>query len=40
MVELNAGLISTEVAPFGEIKDFEHGREGSVFGSDDLGVLE
>ncbi|ALC12434.1 NAD-dependent succinate-semialdehyde dehydrogenase [Sphingopyxis sp. 113P3] len=35
MVGLNTGLISTEVAPFGGIKESGFGREGSQFGIDD-----
>lgn len=35
MVGLNTGAISTEVAPFGGIKESGIGREGSHFGLDD-----
>ena len=35
MVGLNTGLISTEVAPFGGIKESGLGREGSSHGMDD-----
>ncbi len=35
MVGLNTGLISTEVAPFGGIKESGMGREGSHYGVDD-----
>lgn len=35
MVEVNEGLISTEVAPFGGIKESGLGREGSKYGIDD-----
>ncbi len=35
MVGLNTGIISTEVAPFGGVKESGFGREGSVFGIDD-----
>jgi succinate-semialdehyde dehydrogenase/glutarate-semialdehyde dehydrogenase len=35
MVGVNTGLISTEVAPFGGIKQSGQGREGSKFGTDD-----
>jgi succinate-semialdehyde dehydrogenase/glutarate-semialdehyde dehydrogenase len=35
MVGVNTGLISTEVAPFGGIKQSGTGREGSKYGSDD-----
>lgn len=35
MVGINEGLISTEVAPFGGIKEFGSGREGSKYGIED-----
>ncbi|MGF6272370.1 succinate-semialdehyde dehydrogenase/glutarate-semialdehyde dehydrogenase [Massilia sp. UYP11] len=35
MVGINEGLISTEVAPFGGIKESGNGREGSHYGIDD-----
>jgi succinate-semialdehyde dehydrogenase/glutarate-semialdehyde dehydrogenase len=35
MVGINTGLISTEVAPFGGIKQSGQGREGSKYGCDD-----
>jgi succinate-semialdehyde dehydrogenase/glutarate-semialdehyde dehydrogenase len=35
MVGLNTGLISTEVAPFGGVKESGLGREGSSLGMDD-----
>jgi succinate-semialdehyde dehydrogenase/glutarate-semialdehyde dehydrogenase len=35
MVGINTGLISTEVAPFGGIKQSGQGREGSKYGIDD-----
>ncbi|MBB4614197.1 NAD-dependent succinate-semialdehyde dehydrogenase [Novosphingobium taihuense] len=35
MVGLNTGLISTEAAPFGGVKESGLGREGSSFGMDD-----
>lgn len=35
MVGVNSGLISTEVAPFGGIKQSGLGREGSKYGADD-----
>ncbi|MGE3747821.1 MAG: aldehyde dehydrogenase family protein, partial [Sphingomonadaceae bacterium] len=35
MVGINTGLISTEVAPFGGIKQSGLGREGSKYGIDD-----
>lgn len=40
MAGINAGLISTEVAPFGGIKQSGQGREGSVYGLDDFVVLK
>ncbi|NRA89006.1 MAG: NAD-dependent succinate-semialdehyde dehydrogenase, partial [Rhizobiales bacterium] len=36
MVGINTGLISTEVAPFGGIKQSGLGREGSKYGADDF----
>ena len=35
MVGINTGLISTEVAPFGGVKQSGHGREGSKYGAAD-----
>ena len=35
MVGVNTGLISTEVAPFGGVKQSGIGREGSKYGLDD-----
>jgi len=35
MVGINTGLISTEVAPFGGVKQSGLGREGSKYGTDD-----
>lgn len=35
MVGINEGIITTEVAPFGGVKDSGMGREGSVHGLDD-----
>ncbi|MFA7388420.1 MAG: NAD-dependent succinate-semialdehyde dehydrogenase [Thiohalobacteraceae bacterium] len=35
MIGLNTGLISTEVAPFGGVKQSGFGREGSRYGMDD-----
>jgi succinate-semialdehyde dehydrogenase/glutarate-semialdehyde dehydrogenase len=32
---LNTGIISTEMAPFGGIKESGMGREGSKYGIDD-----
>jgi len=35
MVGINTGLISTEVAPFGGVKESGLGREGSLYGIDE-----
>jgi succinate-semialdehyde dehydrogenase/glutarate-semialdehyde dehydrogenase len=35
IVGVNSGLISTEVAPFGGVKESGIGREGSKYGIDD-----
>ena len=40
MVGLNTGLISTEVAPFGGIKQSGFGREGSRYGIDEYVNLK
>jgi succinate-semialdehyde dehydrogenase / glutarate-semialdehyde dehydrogenase len=40
MVGINTGLISTEVAPFGGIKQSGQGREGSRYGIDDYVELK
>jgi succinate-semialdehyde dehydrogenase/glutarate-semialdehyde dehydrogenase len=40
MVGVNTGLISTEVAPFGGIKQSGQGREGSKYGTDDYLELK
>ena len=40
MIGLNTGLISTEVAPFGGIKESGFGREGSRYGIDDYVDLK
>ncbi len=40
MVGINTGLISTEVAPFGGIKESGQGREGSKYGIDDFTELK
>ncbi len=40
MVGINTGLISTEVAPFGGIKQSGLGREGSKYGIDDYTELK
>ena len=36
MVGVNTGLISTEVAPFGGVKESGIGREGSKYGIDEF----
>ncbi|CAK0773979.1 succinate-semialdehyde dehydrogenase (NADP(+)) GabD [uncultured Gammaproteobacteria bacterium] len=40
MVGINEGIISTEVAPFGGIKQSGFGREGSKFGIDDFVTVK
>ena len=35
MVGINTGLISTEIAPFGGVKQSGFGREGSKYGIED-----
>jgi succinate-semialdehyde dehydrogenase / glutarate-semialdehyde dehydrogenase len=40
MIGINTGLISTEVAPFGGIKQSGLGREGSRHGLDDYTELK
>jgi succinate-semialdehyde dehydrogenase/glutarate-semialdehyde dehydrogenase len=35
MVAVNDGALSTEIAPFGGIKDSGYGREGSRYGLDE-----
>jgi succinate-semialdehyde dehydrogenase/glutarate-semialdehyde dehydrogenase len=40
MVGINTGLISTEVAPFGGVKESGLGREGSKYGIDDYLVVK
>lgn len=40
MVGVNTGLISTEVAPFGGVKESGYGREGSKYGIDDYLVVK
>ncbi len=40
MVGINEGLISTEVAPFGGIKESRCGREGSKYGIEDYQELK
>ena len=36
IVGINTGIISTEVAPFGGVKQSGVGREGSKYGMDDF----
>ena len=36
MVGMNTGLISTEVSPFGGVKESGIGREGSKYGLDEF----
>jgi succinate-semialdehyde dehydrogenase/glutarate-semialdehyde dehydrogenase len=40
MVGINEGIISTEVAPFGGVKESGLGREGSHYGIDDYLELK
>lgn len=40
MVGVNTGLISTEIAPFGGVKQSGLGREGSSYGIDDYLVIK
>jgi succinate-semialdehyde dehydrogenase/glutarate-semialdehyde dehydrogenase len=40
IVGLNTGLISTEVAPFGGVKESGYGREGSKYGILDYTELK
>jgi succinate-semialdehyde dehydrogenase/glutarate-semialdehyde dehydrogenase len=40
IVGVNEGLISTEVAPFGGVKESGLGREGSKYGTDDFVVIK
>lgn len=40
IVGLNEGLISTELAPFGGIKESGIDREGSKYGDDDYTELK
>jgi succinate-semialdehyde dehydrogenase/glutarate-semialdehyde dehydrogenase len=40
MVGINEGIISTEVAPFGGIKQSGLGREGSKYGLDEYTELK
>ena len=40
MVGINTGLISTEVAPFGGVKESGLGREGSKYGIEDYMLIK
>ncbi len=40
MAAINTGLISTEVAPFGGVKESGIGREGSKYGIEDFLVVK
>lgn len=40
MAGINTGLISTEVAPFGGIKQSGQGREGSRYGLEDYTEMK
>jgi succinate-semialdehyde dehydrogenase/glutarate-semialdehyde dehydrogenase len=40
MVDVNTGLISTEVAPFGGVKQSGVGREGSRYGLQDFTEMK
>jgi succinate-semialdehyde dehydrogenase/glutarate-semialdehyde dehydrogenase len=40
IVGINTGIISTEVAPFGGVKESGFGREGSKYGMDDFLVIK
>jgi succinate-semialdehyde dehydrogenase/glutarate-semialdehyde dehydrogenase len=40
MIGINTGLISTEVAPFGGIKESGFGREGSRHGIEDYSEIK
>jgi succinate-semialdehyde dehydrogenase/glutarate-semialdehyde dehydrogenase len=40
IVGVNTGIISTEVAPFGGVKESGLGREGSKFGIDDYTEMK
>lgn len=40
MIGVNDGLISTEVAPFGGVKQSGFGREGSKYGVDDYVIVK
>jgi len=40
IVGINTGIISTEVAPFGGVKESGMGREGSKYGIEDYLVIK
>ena len=40
LVGVNEGIISTEVAPFGGVKESGLGREGSRFGMEDYTEIK
>jgi len=40
IVGINTGMISTEVAPFGGVKESGTGREGSKYGIEDYLVIK
>ena len=40
IVGVNEGIISTEVAPFGGVKESGNGREGSMYGMDDYTEIK
>jgi succinate-semialdehyde dehydrogenase/glutarate-semialdehyde dehydrogenase len=40
MVGINTGIVSTEVAPFGGVKESGQGREGSKYGIEDYVVVK
>jgi succinate-semialdehyde dehydrogenase/glutarate-semialdehyde dehydrogenase len=40
IVGINTGIISTEVAPFGGVKESGMGREGSKYGIEDYLVVK
>ena len=40
IVGINEGIISTEVAPFGGVKQSGFGREGSKYGIDDYLIVK
>ncbi|MGD9297248.1 MAG: aldehyde dehydrogenase family protein [Chromatiales bacterium] len=40
MIGINEGIISTEVAPFGGVKESGLGREGSKYGIEEFTELK